>query len=297
MAKKESGGGGRRAIMVLGLGVAMLAGGGYSFWQMTTYYDAKIADARRPPDTIEVIVSARDLFQGIAITEDDLFQIDIEEKYAPAGIYRSADHVIGRVPRDRILANEFVREERLADAKAGVGLNAFIPRGMRAISLNIANAQAGAGFVQPENYVDILVTITNAVSGARETRPVLQAVYVLAVNDNTGVRTDAPPEEGQEGKKRKKRGQAPSVTFAVTPEQAEVLAQATTEGTLQILIRNGMDPSLGEEDPDAVTSFSFETLKPQPKPRVRPKAKPAPPPEPQGLVILRGGSVTYENGK
>ncbi|MCO4744322.1 MAG: Flp pilus assembly protein CpaB [Proteobacteria bacterium] len=290
MAKKESNGG--RALAVLGFGVLLLGLGGWGFYKMTTYYDNKIAEARRPPDTIEVIVSARDLFQGIAITEEDLFQIDIEEKFVPAGVYRSADHVIGRVPRDRILANEFVREERLADAKAGVGLNAFIPRGMRAISFNITNAAAGAGFVQPENYVDVLVTITNAETGERETRPVLQAVYVLAVNSHTGVKTDPSPEGGK--KKKKKRRHAPSVTFAVTPDQAEVLTQATSEGALQILIRNGMDPGVGEEDVKDVVGFTFESLRPKPPPRpVRPKVAPKPV-EPQGLIIQRGSRVTYE---
>ncbi|TNE87097.1 MAG: Flp pilus assembly protein CpaB [Deltaproteobacteria bacterium] len=296
MAKQENQG--RRALAVLAIGVLMLGAGGYGFFQLTSYYEEKIADARRPPDTIEVIVASRDLFQGIAVTEDDLFQVDIEEKFVPAGVYRSADHVIGRVPRDRILANEFIREERLADAKAGLGLNALIPRGFRAISLNIQAAQAGAGFVRPENYVDVLVTITNPLTGERETRPVLQAVYVLAVNDQTGQEQEEEvASKGKKGKKGKKGGtrkSAPSVTFAVTPEQAEQLAQADTSGTLQILIRNGMEP-MPEELAADVVGFSWEALKPKPEPKPKPRpTAPKPEPEPQGLIIQRGGRVTFE---
>lgn len=292
MAKQQNQG--RRALAVLGLGVLMLAGGGYGFYKLTDYYETQIEQARRPPDTIEVIVAARDLFQGIAITEDDLFQVDIEQKFVPAGVYRSADHVIGRVPRDRILANEFIREERLADAKAGLGLNALIPRGFRAISLNITNAQAGAGFVRPENYVDVLVTIRHPETNETETRPVLQAVYVLAVDDTTGKDLSAEPETEEEKKKKKQTRQAPSVTFAVTPAQAEQLAQASVVGALQILIRNGMEP-MPEEDPSAVAGFSWEALAPKPKPRPRPRPKPTEPePEPTGLIIQRGDKVTFE---
>jgi pilus assembly protein CpaB len=284
MAKQDSGG--KRAIIVLLVGITMLGAGGYGFFQLTSYYEQRIADARRPPETIEVIVASRDLFQGISINEDDLFQVDIEEKFVTAGVFRSADHVIGRLPKDRILANEFIREERLADPKGGLGLNAVIPRGFRAISLNIDNAQAGGGFVQPDNYVDVIVTIPNPETGEMETNPVLDAVYVLAVNDQTGA-SERKDDDDVKGKARRKT--KPSVTFAVTPEQAEQLAAAAAEGSLQILIRNGLD--LGDEEAKQ-EGFSWESLAPKPVPvRTRPRPKPA---EPEGLIIIRDRDITVE---
>lgn len=286
MANQENRG--RRALVVLVVGITMLGAGGYGFFQLTSYYEQRIAEARKPPETIEVIVASRDLFQGIAINEDDLFQVDIEEKFVTSGVFRSADAVIGRMPRDRILANEFIREERLADAKAGLGLNAVIPRGFRAISLNIDNAQAGAGFVQPDNYVDVLVTINNPETREIETRPVLNAVFVLAVNDQTGAQEQTA--DGEEGPKRRKV--RPSVTFAVTPEQAEQLAAAANEGTLQILIRNGLEPLTEEE---TLKGVSWDTLVPKKEePKVVRPRNPKPEPEDNGLIIIRDRSVTIE---
>ena len=84
MAKKQENQG-RRAIMVLVIGVLMLLVGGYGFFQLTSFYEKRIEEARRPPDTIEVIVAMRDLYQGMAITEEDLFAVDIEKEYVPMG--------------------------------------------------------------------------------------------------------------------------------------------------------------------------------------------------------------------
>ena len=289
MAKKQENQG-RRAIMVLVIGVLMLLVGGYGFFQLTSFYEKRIEEARRPPDTIEVIVAMRDLYQGIAITEEDLFAVDIEKEYVPMGVYKSAAHVIGRIPRERILANEFLREERLADSTTGVGLNAIIPRGMRAISLDIQNASAGAGFVSPENYVDVLLTFTNPETEEDETRPVINAVYVLAVDDRSGVKQQEVDPDSPEAKQRaKKRRARPSVTFAVTPEQAEQLAEANRKGELQILIRNGMDPLDGEE-----TTIASNLSELAPKPVPRPRTRTAPKPAPTGLIIQRGSSTSIE---
>ena len=91
--------------------------------------------------------------------------------------------------------------------------------------------------------------------------------------------------DSKKGKKRKR--DKPSVTFAVTPEQAEQLAAAASEGSLQILIRNGLD--LSDEELDG--GFSWEALATKPAPP-RPRVKK--PAEPEGLIIIRDRSVTVE---
>ena len=152
MAESEAQGSGARALLFM---LASLLLGAFALvfvYQLIQQYQAKIEAAQAPDETVMAIVAARDLYQGITITEEDLFAVEIPPAYLHQDVYQSPEHVVGRIPRERILANEFIREERLADADEGIGLNAIIPRGMRAISINVDGGSAVSGFLNPGNY-------------------------------------------------------------------------------------------------------------------------------------------------
>lgn len=210
-------------------------------------YENQIIEARAPEDQTTVIVAARDLYQGVTITEQDLYAVEIPPRFLPEGVFLSPEHVVGRIPRERVLANEFIRSSRLADPESGVGLNAVIPRGMRAISLPLSNGQALSGFLNPLNYVDILVTVGAATGGMGapsmgpgadegmvETRTLLQAVFVLGVNSRMH-------RETWEEAREKRGGKDPSVTLLVTADQAEMLAHAQKMGQIRLTLRNDLD--------------------------------------------------------
>lgn len=300
-ASEGLGGRTRAAIFLV---IALVAGLSSTvvIYNLIQGYQAAIAEARKPADTVKVVIASRDLYQGITITEDDLVQISIEPQFLPGGdeklVYTSAEHIIGRVPRERILANEFIREERLADPETGTGLNAIIPRGMRALSVNIADGQALSGFLNPGDYVDVVVTITGDDRDARKvgslTNTLVQAVYVLAVNDRTG--KDLSSDSGDPRKKKKKVKMRPSVTVAVTPEQAEQIAYAERKGEITLTLRNVQDLQFIEStgaNKNAVLGIEEPEPEPEPKKVYRPKPKPKEP-EGQMLTIVRGSETTQE---
>lgn len=66
-------------------------------------------------DNVMVIIAARDLPAGWTVTEDDLSALQIPAQYLPNHVFRSPDHVVGRVVCSRTLANEMFRSERLQD--------------------------------------------------------------------------------------------------------------------------------------------------------------------------------------
>ena len=218
--------------------------------------------------TVTVVAASRTLYQGVEITADDLYVIQIPPEYLPmvdpavaeeateetkeegakadsatakikAQVFTTRERVIGQVPRERILKNEIIRPERLADVSSGVGLNAFIQRGMRAVSIDLTGSSALTHFLQPGNYVDVLVTIEDD-NGAMRTEPLMQSVFVLAVNSR------AENEDDDDVKSRGK--QTPSVTFMVMPEQAEELAFAAEIGKLAISLRNIQDTNFSDID-------------------------------------------------
>jgi pilus assembly protein CpaB len=241
MAKESGGGGALRALMFLAAAVISGSLALVALYNLITSYQVKIDEAKRPEDKVMVIVAARDLYQGVTINEEDLYAVQIPPKYLPEGVFLSPEHVVGRIPRERILANEFVRADRLADPESGVGLNAIIPRGMRAISINIADGAALAGFLNPGNYVDVLVTIKPDEKEEKdkkppETKTILQAVFVLGVNSRM-------KQEGAEEAQKKRGSQKPSVTLLTTADQAEQIAHAENLGEMTLTLRNDLDVS------------------------------------------------------
>ena len=240
---RESGGGGSgpvRALIFLALAIGAGSFSLVMLYRLITSYQLKIDEAKRPEDMVMVIVAARDLYQGVTITEDDLFAIQIEPRHLPPdGVYLSPEYVIGRIPRERILANELVRSDRLADVESGVGLNAVIPRGMRAISINVSDGAALSGFLNPGNYVDVLVTLQpDRESGKKNTKPetrtILQAVFVLGVNSRM-------QKETSDQAKERRGNQKPSVTLLVSAGQAEQIAHAENMGEIVLTLRNDLD--------------------------------------------------------
>lgn len=229
MARRQTGGRIRAALFLLvSLGAAGVASA--VIYTVITNYQEELQSAVEPEVTIPVMVAAKELPQGRTIVIEDLAITELPPDYVPDAVLRQPEQAIGRVPRERILGSEFIREERLADPEAGVGLNAIIPRGMRALSINISNGSAVSGFLNPGNYVDVLVTLAGDDQRKTETVTLLQAVTVLAVDARVG--------SGQSGTSHKAR---PSVTLAVTPEQAEKLTHAAVEGTVVLTLRNDID--------------------------------------------------------
>jgi pilus assembly protein CpaB len=230
MAKRQTGGRVRAAVFLL---ISLMAGlvACVLIYVVITQYQKELVDAQLPEETVQVMVAAADLHQGQTIVPEHLALKSLPPDYVPDSVLRQVEQAIGRVPKERILKGEFIREERLADPEAGIGLNAIIPRGMRALTVDIPSGSSVSGFLNPGNYVDVLVTVPSEDDLPPETITLLQAVTVLAVDARMG---------GQRAE-AKKNSKKPSVTLAVTPEQVEKLTHALAQGAVTLTLRNDID--------------------------------------------------------
>lgn len=229
MARRNTGGR-IRALLFLFISFGAAAVASIVIYFVINSYQQELKVVNRPDETVNVMVAAHDIWQGKTIDAEDLAMVQLPPDYVPDPVLRLPEQAVGRVPRERILAHEFIREERLADPEAGVGLNAIIPRGMRALSINISDGSSVSGFLNPGNYVDVLVTIPGDEDREAETNTLLQAVTVLAVNNRLGTTAEATTERYK-----------PSVTVAVTPDLAERLTHAVAQGTVTLTLRNDID--------------------------------------------------------
>jgi pilus assembly protein CpaB len=231
MSRGRNTGGRIRALifLILSFGAALVAA--FVIYIVIVSYQRELVTASAPVELNPVMVAAKDMWQGKTIEETDLAVTELPPEYIPDEALKTPEQAVGRVPRERILAHEFIRNERLADPAAGLGLNAIIPRGMRAMSINITDGSAVSGFLNPGNYVDVLVTIEGEEGRPAETVTLLQAVTVLAVNNRLG---DMQAEAVDQNLR-------PSVTLAVTPDLAEKLTHAIVQGSVTLTLRNDID--------------------------------------------------------
>jgi pilus assembly protein CpaB len=102
-----------------------------------------------------------------------------------------------------------------------------IPEGHRAMTVGVNQVSGVAGFINPGNKVDIVLTTTPAGFEEPISKIILQDVPVLA----TGEVVERPVEEGGAAKI------VPTVTLDLTPEDTERLALASNQGSLQLILR------------------------------------------------------------
>jgi pilus assembly protein CpaB len=181
------------------------------------------------PDTAQVMVAANDLQVGARVEDHDVKIISIQSADMPPGAPRKKADVIGHGVIIPISKGEFILPNRLAGENAGSGLPALIPPGMRAVSVRVNEIVSVAGFVTPGTRVDVLLTGAPTGSGEQQTTTVLQNVAVLA-SGHTLERTSS--------------GEAQNtavITLLVTPDDAQRLTLASTEGHIQLALRNPLD--------------------------------------------------------
>ena len=212
------------------LAMAILAGGGLAYGTYNFMQNQQPKSAEAVP-TQPVVVAAADLQLGSELKAEDLQVIQFPAGKTPEGSFAQPSALIGRGLIVPIVKNEPILQGKLAAKEAGAGLPPVIPEGMRAVSVRVNEVVGVAGYVLPGNRVDVVATATPTENRSDTTSKVVLAnVQVLTA----GTRMEQDQEKG-------KPMQVTVVTLLVNPEQAERLALASTEGKIQLALRNPLD--------------------------------------------------------
>ena len=181
--------------------------------------------ASRKIAMVPVVVAAKDIPGGVTIDRTALVVAEWPAGTQPAGAYTTVDLVAGRVTRVAVYKGQAIVPGRLAAYGARATPEVRITPGKRAYGIRINDVARMAGIVQPNSRVDILVVIDDpANTRKRVAKLFLSNMRVLAIA--------AAPERAQDG-----RPAGASVTLEVTPDEAERIALAASQGQLQIVLR------------------------------------------------------------
>jgi pilus assembly protein CpaB len=220
----------------------------------------------------DVVVAKVDIPVGSKIIAEQLTVAQFPANVTPEGAISTIDDkLVGRVVITSISPRDPVTELKLAPVGAAGGLSSMIPDGYRAMTVAVNDVVGVSGFIMPGTLVDIVVVITPPKGSGNEemiSKIVLQNIKVLANGQNID-----KPQNARETERAIK-----AVTLQVTPEQAEKLALASTEGKLQLVMRNSVDQA--DEQTAGANKRSLLTgeravMHPDPGSNVAPKPAPS----------------------
>jgi pilus assembly protein CpaB len=186
---------------------------------------------------------------GVDVTPDKVRFVDYPNASIPPGAFTSAAQLLPagqkRVALMPIAVNELILPNKISGAGQGASIAALLPDGMRAASVRINDVSGVAGFIQPNDSVDVLITraVQGSETATQVTDVLLQNVRVIAI-DQQSKNADGTPKV------------AKTATLEVNPIDAQKLALAQQVGDLGLVLRKP-----GEQDNPVVETVSMNDLR------------------------------------
>lgn len=210
--------------------------------------------ARGDVELVPVLRAAGDIPRGTAAgaaEAADMFEIaEIPRKSRPDTALTSTESLDGLIAASKIPRGQFITAESFVTQGALEGFSSTLAEGKQAIAVSVDETRGVAGFVTPNDLVNIIVTtqVEDIVAPEGKELPTMDmtaylipGVKVLAVGSTTA--TTPPRSEDDE-----EANQAPArtglVTLEVTPRQALQIAHAQSgQGQIYLTLNApGFDP-------------------------------------------------------
>ena len=216
--------------VLIALTSALVLSGAFTLWLGSRLSHHQSGSAGK----LKYVALTKNIDPGQVIGADDLKQISWPADAPLPGAFLRTDEVVGKSVLYPLQEGEPLTARQLA---TNAGLSARIPAGMRAISLKSNEVVGVAGYLLPGTHVDVLVTVRSVSSTDPVTSIVLQDAQVLTAGEKM-----QPDPDGHASK-------VDVVTLLVTPEDAEKIVLASTQGTVHFVLRNGGDHAVAANGP------------------------------------------------
>ena len=185
------------------------------------------------PETRTIVIAAVPLKFGTVLTPELLAEISWPAGSFPPEAFSSKDALVrggSRTVLAAIAKDEPITASKITAPGQRAALSVLIEEGKKAVTIRVDDVLGVAGFVQPEDRVDVLLTRAerNAVGikpapGSAYTDVLLQNVRVLAIDQLADRTTSARP--------------AKAITVEVDTNEAQKLVLAASVGQLSLALR------------------------------------------------------------
>jgi len=259
-----------RASSILVLLIAILMGGIAAFLARNWLLSRPQATA----PTTTVIAAARQLPFGTPLTEDSVVEMPWAATAVPEGSFPSKAALFKegrRIALATIQQNEPILTSKITGPGQRASLSTLLDQDKRAITIRVDDVRGVAGFVLPNDRVDVvLIRATTDGGGHRQSDLLLQDVKVIAVDQIASQQKDNPVV-------------VKAVTLEVTPFQAQKISLATSVGSLSLILRKAGDANVVADR--RVTESDLSEGEARAVPQAPSVAQPAPLPVYSGATV------------
>lgn len=230
-----------KLIAVLGLALVCAVSAVYlsNAWMEDQFNRLKAANEREPePESpkVTLVVAAKPLKYGVALTPGAIKEIEWPANAIPAGAFRSARELItsegARVVLTPLALNEPILASKVTNPGQSASLSALIEDGYKAVTIRVDDVLGVAGLINPGDRVDVLWTrVQGQANMADETysEVLLRGVRVLALDQTVEDKSNSEKMPG---------GYAKAVTIEVDTLQSQKVALASATGKLFLALQN-----------------------------------------------------------
>jgi len=235
----------RQSMIALGVAIVL---GLFAVYIANVY----ITGSKKQADlggTTKVAVASVPMAYGTELTPDKVRFVDYPNASIPPGSFTNAGQLMPvNQKRFALLPmgiNEPILATKISAPGAGASIAALLPDGMRAATVRIDDVSGVAGFIQPNDSVDVLITrsIQGAQTATQVTDVLLQNARVIAI-DQEAKNSDGTPKVAR------------TATLQVAPLDAQKLALGQQSGSLSLVLRKP-----GEQNNPVVETVSMNDLR------------------------------------
>ncbi len=197
----------------------------------------------------DVVVAKQDIDVNTKITAGMVTVKSLPSDQVISGAYATTEGLIGLPARYPIAAGEQVTPtkiglQRIKDEK---DISLVLPPGTRGFSVHASQVTAVGGLLLPSNSVDVIAVYNDPGTGRKKASTVLQGITVISVaqeaqqpvpaaSDTSATPNAAQGISGQRPSDVKRQPDASTITLAVTPDQAQLLAALQSQDSVSLWI-------------------------------------------------------------
>lgn len=214
-------------------------------------------------DNVSVVIAKKSIPNATEITKKMLTTKEIPSVLSPGDVCTDLGAIVGRVTQMSIPQGVSITKRMLAKPGSQPGLRARIPLGLLAVSVQVTEASAVAGFLMPGARVDVFSTTSERGFAKTRTIRILTAVEIGAVGQSLS-------EVSRNGKTVRI---TKTITLFLTHAQVAILQTAEKKGSIRLALRGDGD----------VGDLALDTL--DSKPETPPQTVLQSPAQPKPTVI------------
>lgn len=188
---------------------------------------------KKPLHATTVVVAAKPLRYGVALTADNLREAAWPQDAVPSGAFAKIADLLSvgrRVVLTAIEPNEPVLGSKITGPGQRATLSALLRDGLKAVTVRVNDVDGVGGFVLPGDRVDVALT-RQIDKGNATTDVVLQNARVLAIDQIADERLEKP-------------AVVKAVTLEVDAVGAQKLSLSSSVGSLSLMLRKAGESAI-----------------------------------------------------